>query len=573
MSFVCPNCSSTSIVSTADRPPPPYSVGNVHRVEAERLRLLEDRPSPSPGRARPVVLDLVLERDQFRLDEAANHADDHRCSSLNPNCMKHPVCVSRTGTSSTSVRVRHSGTVARRLTRSRAIIRRPAFERVSMHVLFEDDGQLQGRHGPRRQRRVAAGRGRVRQAPQDQGRRRCCCASPSLRRRRSSPRRRSSRASSTRISCGKCAATTSSASTISRASTTATRRRRPRPPPSRSRWHAAPMYFYKRGKGRYRKAPPDALKAALASVERKKREARADRRVGRRAARAPAARGAAREAADAALQAGQERARMEGAAPRRATRRRRIPSRCSPSAARSRRRTTTTTTRFLAEAFPAGRRVPAVRGAAARCPSCRCRRVRAFSIDDAHDDRDRRRVLGARARRTAITRSASTSPRRRSRSRADRRSTRIARARLSTVYMPGRKITMLPDEAVARVHAGRRAHRRPRCRCTRKSAPDGALVRHETRVESRADRRQPAPRRRSAKRSRTTCRRRPIRRGRRSCACCGSSRSRSSAQRGKADIERIDYNFYVDWDAAPDGRVTHRRRARAAARSTSSSPS
>jgi exoribonuclease-2 len=25
--------------------------------------------------------------------------------------------------------------------------------------------------------------------------------------------------------------------------------------------------------------------------------------------------------------------------------------------------------------------------------------------------------------------------------------------------------------------------------------------------------------------------------------------------RGKADIERIDYSFYVDWDAAPDGRV------------------
>ena len=36
---------------------------------------------------------------------------------------------------------------------------------------------------------------------------------------------------------------------------------------------AAPMYFYKRGKGRYRKAPPDALKAALASIERKQREA------------------------------------------------------------------------------------------------------------------------------------------------------------------------------------------------------------------------------------------------------------------------------------------------------------
>jgi len=34
----------------------------------------------------------------------------------------------------------------------------------------------------------------------------------------------------------------------------------------------APMYFYRRGKGRYRKAPPDALKAAIASIERKKRE-------------------------------------------------------------------------------------------------------------------------------------------------------------------------------------------------------------------------------------------------------------------------------------------------------------
>ena len=37
--------------------------------------------------------------------------------------------------------------------------------------------------------------------------------------------------------------------------------------------HSAPMYFYKKGKGRYKPAPPEALKAALASVERKRREA------------------------------------------------------------------------------------------------------------------------------------------------------------------------------------------------------------------------------------------------------------------------------------------------------------
>ena len=35
----------------------------------------------------------------------------------------------------------------------------------------------------------------------------------------------------------------------------------------------APMYFHKKGKGRYKAAPEEALKAALASVERKKREA------------------------------------------------------------------------------------------------------------------------------------------------------------------------------------------------------------------------------------------------------------------------------------------------------------
>ncbi|MCB1949824.1 RNB domain-containing ribonuclease [Nitrosomonas sp.] len=34
--------------------------------------------------------------------------------------------------------------------------------------------------------------------------------------------------------------------------------------------HNAPMYFYKKGKGRYKAAPPDALKAAIASQEKKR---------------------------------------------------------------------------------------------------------------------------------------------------------------------------------------------------------------------------------------------------------------------------------------------------------------
>ncbi len=39
------------------------------------------------------------------------------------------------------------------------------------------------------------------------------------------------------------------------------------------RLHSAPMYFYKKGKGRYKAAPPDALKAALASTEKKRLQA------------------------------------------------------------------------------------------------------------------------------------------------------------------------------------------------------------------------------------------------------------------------------------------------------------
>jgi exoribonuclease II len=39
------------------------------------------------------------------------------------------------------------------------------------------------------------------------------------------------------------------------------------------RLHSAPMYFYKKGKGRYKAAPPDALQAALASAEKKRLQA------------------------------------------------------------------------------------------------------------------------------------------------------------------------------------------------------------------------------------------------------------------------------------------------------------
>ncbi len=44
------------------------------------------------------------------------------------------------------------------------------------------------------------------------------------------------------------------------------------------RLHSAPMYFYRRGKGRFKAAPEDSLRAALAAVERKQRQAELQQR-------------------------------------------------------------------------------------------------------------------------------------------------------------------------------------------------------------------------------------------------------------------------------------------------------
>ncbi len=76
MSLVWLNCSSTSMVSTADSPPPPYSTGILVGVEAELARLVEDRLRL--GRIEPSgFLDPFLERYQFAVDKAPDGGDDH----------------------------------------------------------------------------------------------------------------------------------------------------------------------------------------------------------------------------------------------------------------------------------------------------------------------------------------------------------------------------------------------------------------------------------------------------------------------------------------------------------------
>ena len=314
---------------------------------------------------------------------------------------------------------------------------------------------------------------------------------------------------------------------------------------------AAPMYFYKRGKGRYRKRAARSAQGRARLGRAQEARRRADRGVGDELSREPAARRVAREAADAALQAGQERARMEGA--RRGMRGGADESgwRCSRHAAPFRRRTTTTSTRSSRRRFRKGAAFAAY-GALPPVARAAASRDGARVFDRRRDDdRDRRRVLGARASRTATTRSASTSPRpalgiprgspldaHRARALVDGLHARAASSRCC----PRRSVAAftlargaLPGRALSLLCGSRR----------RKARSSG------TRRASIACRSPPTcGSTRSAMRLPTSCRRPAIRRGRRSCARCGSSRSTCRRCAGKADFARIDYSFDVDWDRA-----------------------
>ena len=209
--------------------------------------------------------------------------------------------------------------------------------------------------------------------------------------------------------------------------------------------HSAPVYFYKKGRGRYKAAPEQSLKAALAGIEKKKQQA--------------------------LVQAGYVDELKNGT----------LPASMQPivsqllfkpdkntieykalEAAADELRTSTTRLmldvgglaspkdlhmgRFLFENFPrgAGFAPVDVPGAPADLPLAE---VAAFSIDDVTtteiddafsvvklDDGTVRVGIHIAAPGLAI--------------RPDDAIDKIARARMSTVYMPGDKITMLPDEVV-----------------------------------------------------------------------------------------------------------------------------
>ena len=311
---------------------------------------------------------------------------------------------------------------------------------------------------------------------------------------------------------------------------------------------ASPMYFYKRGKGRYRKAPPDALKAALASVDRKKREGEQMAAWGDELSqrRLPdALRGKLPMLLYKPDKSALEWKALAAACDAAHTNPVALLAECGaiPNSHDYH------FNAFLAQAFPGGSAFPA-QGKLPLLPDLPVADVRAFSIDDATtteiDDAFSVRLLPngnhevgihIAAPALAIARGSPQDA--------------IARARLSTVYMPGRKLTMLPDEVVAAftLAEGRSA---PALSLYAEVAPDGRLVRHETRVNRvpvaanlRLDALDeafandlPAP-----SDPPWTAELRVL----------WKLALSLSAVRGKADFARIDYSFYVDWDAVAEG--------------------
>jgi len=209
--------------------------------------------------------------------------------------------------------------------------------------------------------------------------------------------------------------------------------------------HAAPVYFHRKGKGRFRKAPPDILAAALASLEKKRQQAlTVEGWVSElKASRLPPEIGVLTDA----LLYAPDRNRPETKA---------FETACNETGLTAAQLLFQCGAiksayflhyrRFLREQFPKGVAFPALE--APRLPSDLPRAdVRAFSIDDANTTEidDALSVvklpgIGSRigihiaAPGLAIEHGSPLDG--------------VARARLSTVYMPGNKITMLPDAVV-----------------------------------------------------------------------------------------------------------------------------
>lgn len=245
--------------------------------------------------------------------------------------------------------------------------------------------------------------------------------------------------------------------------------------------HSAPIYFYKKGRGRYKAAPEASLKAALAGIEKKKQQAvvQAQYVDELKAHQLPAS----MKPLVLQLLFKPDKNTLEYKAMEAACEEMHLsPPRLMLAAGGIASPKDLHLSKFLFENFPKGAGFPAVPvpAAPAKLPTAS---VAAFSIDDVttteiddafsvltQDDGLVRVGIHIAAPGLGI--------------RPDDVVDKIARARMSTVYMPGDKITMLPDEVVnAFTLAEGKTCPAVSLYATLDPAADWAVVKTETRAE------------------------------------------------------------------------------------------
>ncbi len=210
------------------------------------------------------------------------------------------------------------------------------------------------------------------------------------------------------------------------------------------RLHSAPMYFYKKGKGRYKAAPPEALKAALAGAEKKRLLAEQQARYTEVLSRFELPEELAGKLQLLLYKPDRntiEVKALEAACTATGLSAAHLLHRCGaiPSTQDYHLQ------RFLTEHFPKGTGFPPVE--LASWDELPLATVTAFSIDDAStteiDDAFSLEKLDSGDWRIGVHIAAPALGMPRGSSGDE-----LAMARLSTVYMPGGKITMLPDSVV-----------------------------------------------------------------------------------------------------------------------------
>ena len=243
--------------------------------------------------------------------------------------------------------------------------------------------------------------------------------------------------------------------------------------------HAAPVYFHRKGKGRFRKAPADILAAALAGLEKKRQQALAVERMVDQLKQFQLPEEFAPLLAQLLYKPDRNRVEtkaLEAACQETGLSAVHLLYKCGALKSAY----DYHYQRFLAEYFPNGTGFPAVE-VPASVDDLPCAEVAAFSIDDAAtteiDDAFSLQVLPGVGWRVGIHIAAPGlgiepyAP-----------IDLIARARLSTVYMPGNKITMLPETVVERFTLGA-GQRCPAVSLYLTVNASFEIVGHESRVE------------------------------------------------------------------------------------------